>query len=308
MRMILVHGINQGSKSADIVREEWLRHLRKTYRRHGPDPLKRLSRIQAAFYGAKLEQLTAFPATPGAIAQGVEEAPDDFDMFAKDALAEMGIKLGATAEMYAQEANQTVVAQGAGVHKKWLKAVSRVVQRVSPLHGSLALRLLAEAHAYISNPHNARQVDALVQPLFEDDEPAIVVAHSLGTIVAYKLLRKFAEDGRPRCCPLFLTLGSPLGIDVVRMAFAVPRTAPANVMRWVNGADPEDFVALRVALTADNFGEGIENISDIENGYDDPHGIKGYLSDERVAAAIRDAIMTPAKPVRAAAKRRRGTP
>lgn len=290
MRMVLVHGINQQGKSAQKIHDDWLRVLRATYAAHGQDPLGALSRIEAAFYGDTLEHLSSAKVTSQAIALGAEEAPDDFDEFAVDALREMALRMGATEAQIQDEAATTVVAQGAGIHKKWVKAIARVIESVSPLRGTLALRVLGQAHAYIRNQHVHDEVNKLVRPLFEDDEPAIVVSHSLGTIVAYSMLREFARNGRPRQSPLLVTLGSPLGIDSVRKGFPKPRTRPDHVQRWVNCADPEDFVALRVELTNDNFGPGIENYSDFENGHDDPHSIVGYLSDPRVARQIAEAI------------------
>jgi hypothetical protein len=57
-------------------------------------------------------------------------------------------------------------------------------------------------------------------------------------------------------------------------------------VRWVNAADPEDFVALNNELTINNFGPGVDNISDINNGSEDPHSITDYLSDKRIADLI----------------------
>jgi hypothetical protein len=290
MRMILVHGINQEGKSSQIILESWLEVLRRTYVTHGPDPLAKLSRIEAAFYGDTLAKLSSANVKDQAIALGAEETPDDFDEFAIDALKEMAMRMGATKAQIDAEYSEAVIPQGAGPHKKWVKAIARVIETVSPLHGTLALRVLGQAHAYIRNGFVRDEVNKLVRPLFEDDEPAIVVSHSLGTIVAYSLLRDFAKKDRPRLSPLLVTLGSPLGIDSVRKEFQKPRVRPENVQRWVNGADPEDFIALRPELTNDNFGPGIENYPDIENGYDDPHSIIGYLSDPRIAKAISQAI------------------
>lgn len=291
MRMILIHGINQQDKSAQVIHDHWVGLLRSSYALHGPDPLDKLSRIDAAFYGKTLYELSSAKVTSQAIALGAEEAPDDFDEFAVDALKEMALRMGATEAQIQDEAATTVVAQGAGLHKKWVKAIARVVERVSPLGGTLALRVLGQAHAYIRNQHVNDEVNDLVRPLFEDDEPAIVVSHSLGTIVAYSMLREFARNGRPRQSPLLLTLGSPLGIDSIRKAYAKPRNRPDHVQRWVNCADPEDFVALRAELTRDNFGSGVDqNYPDFDNGHEDPHSIDGYLSDRRVAREIADAI------------------
>lgn len=284
MRMILVHGINQQGKSNDVIRSEWLVTLRGACAAEGGDPLGRLTRIDAAFYGDKLFELSSVRGQ--AIALGAEDSSDDFDEFAEEALREMAMRLGATAEQLQAAHGDTAVAQGAGPHKQWVKAIARVIETLSPLHGTLALRVLGQAHAYIRNQHVHDEVNQLVRPLFEDDEPAIVIAHSLGTIVSYSLLREFAGNARPRQCPLFVTLGSPLGIDSVRRGFSKPRTKPANVERWVNGADPADFVALRSELTADNFGVGIENYPDVHNDPNDPHEIRGYLNDARIAGAI----------------------
>lgn len=290
MRMILIHGINQQGKSSQKILDEWLSSLHATYATLGYDPLGKLSRIDAAFYGDTLEELSSVKVKSDAIALGAEEAPEDFDEFAVEALMEMALRMGATEAKIQAEESETAVAQGAGPHKKLLKAIARVIETISPFHGALALRVLGQAHAYIRNQYVHDEVNKLVRPLFEDDEPAIVVSHSLGTIVAYSMLREFAKNGRPRQSPMLVTLGSPLGIDSVRRGFPKPRVKPDNVLRWVNGADPEDFVALRPELTNDNFGPGIENYSDIENGDENPHSIAGYLSDPRIAKAIAETI------------------
>lgn len=290
MRMILIHGINQQGKSSQKIREEWLSSLDATYAKHGPNPLGKLSRIEAAFYGDTLEKLSSAKVHDEAIALGAEEASDDFDDFAVDALKEMALRMGVSEAQIDAEVSETAVALGAGPHKKLLKAIARVIETVSPFRGALALRVLGQAHAYIRNQYVHDEVNKLVRPLFADDEPAIVISHSLGTIVAYSLLREFANNGQPRQSPMFVTLGSPLGIESVRRGFSKPRGKPDNVLRWVNGADPEDFVALRPELTNDNFGPGIENYPDIENGYQDPHSIAGYLSDPRIAKAIAETI------------------
>ena len=82
----------------------------------------------------------------------------------------------------------------------------------------------------------------------------------------------------------------PVGIDSVRKGFQKPRTKPDNVLRWVNGADPEDFVVLRSELTSDNFVPGIENHPDIHNSHEDRHAISGYLSNARIAKALAESI------------------
>ncbi|WP_304619607.1 hypothetical protein [Paracoccus sediminilitoris] len=288
--MILVHGISQEGKSEKIILDEWLTPLRAALAKQGSDPIGRLSRIEAVFYGDLLSSNSSPWLKSETLPMGAEEASDDFDEFAVEALEAMAISIGVTRAEIEAEADETTVPMGKGPHKKWLKAIARTVEKVSPLKGTMALRVLGQAHAYIRNKYVHDLVNENVRPVFEDDEPAIIVSHSLGTIVSYALLREFARNDRPRQSPLWLTLGSPLGIDVVRKGFTKPRVRPEGVSRWVNAADPEDFVALRPALGASDFGPDVENYSDVENGPENPHSISGYLSDARVAKTIIEAI------------------
>lgn len=283
-RLILVHGINNEENTADRISDEWIDSIRAAARKDSAWAAKLRANTSAPFYAKTLSEPPALKAA--AISQGIDDAPDDFADFADSALYEMALRIGATPEELAAEAGDGPIPQGKGPHKQWVKAIARVIERISPLRGRLALRILRQAHVYLNRPHVAEAVDNLVRPVFEDDGRMVIVAHSLGTIVSYKLLREFAKEGMPRNCPLFLTLGSPLSIEVVKRKFTKPRGRPADVARWVNGTDPEDFVALNNELTIDNFGPGIDNIPDIHNGKDNPHSITDYLSDNRIAEMI----------------------
>ena len=119
------------------------------------------------------------------------------------------------------------------------------------------------------------------------DEPCVIVSHSLGTVVAYWIL----VDRFPNTdVSLLLTAGSPLGLDTIKDGLPQPLSRPAGVRRWLNVSDEEDFVALYARLDATTFVAGIDNLTDIDNGDDDPHAIEQYLSDPRVGKAIHDAL------------------
>lgn len=119
------------------------------------------------------------------------------------------------------------------------------------------------------------------------DEPAIVIAHSLGTIVAYDALRQAEltsglDTDQVR---LFMTLGSPIGIDLFRHSIEPPKLAiPAR--RWVNFSDPADTIALSPKLTKETFIGGIENYKvENETGWHDvTEG--GYLTHPEVAEIL----------------------
>ena len=82
---------------------------------------------------------------------------------------------------------------------------------------------------------------------------ALVIAHSMGSIVAHDVLR-MAESTSANPIEHLITIGSPLGLPLVcqkiRQEFGATQT-PANVGRWTNLADPGDKVALDCNLADD---------------------------------------------------------
>jgi hypothetical protein len=122
------------------------------------------------------------------------------------------------------------------------------------------------------------------------------VAHSLGTVVAYRLLRTQAQT-RGWQVPAFVTLGSPLGVTEIRrtLASAAPLRCPGGAQSWFNAMDERDVVAL-YPLTPRHFPlnpatPNIENKCDVDNFTKNRHGIEGYLSDPEVARRIHAALV-----------------
>ena len=90
--------------------------------------------------------------------------------------------------------------------------------------------------------------------------------------------------------PLFVTLGSPLGVKAIKSAVK-PIAHPACADKWFNAMDERDVVAL-YPLDEDRFdvNPSIENKTDIDNPTSNRHGISGYLADAEVAAKIYSAL------------------
>jgi hypothetical protein len=271
MRVIFVHGINQQGKSSVRIRDEWLDALGR------PSCLAGCA-LEAPFYGDVLAGLTDGGSGIEAVPQGAPESRDERD-FALAALEQIVRSYGIGAE--AIEAEQ-VVAQGPYDDRRLL-AIVRVLERMSPLHGSLVLRLIRQAYAYLSRPGVSDAVDAIVTPSLAAG-PCIVVGHSLGSVVAFKLLRGITQES-----PLLLTIGSPLGLVAVQSALGRPRGVPPGVSRWFNGLDPNDAVTLGKPLTKETFAAGIVNKITIDNCAE-PHAIAGYLRDQDVRTEIEVAV------------------
>ncbi|MFC4610271.1 hypothetical protein ACFO9E_21000 [Streptomyces maoxianensis] len=122
--------------------------------------------------------------------------------------------------------------------------------------------------------------------------PRIVVAHSLGTVVAYEALHAHPELS----VELLLTLGSPLALPHAVFDRLVPRplhtsTArfgdrPPGVGRWVNIADPGDPVAIPPGLARAFGGVELDLTTSIHAAFGFHHA-KNYLRCAATAATLR---------------------
>ncbi|MFJ2645447.1 serine peptidase [Streptomyces sp. NPDC087420] len=123
--------------------------------------------------------------------------------------------------------------------------------------------------------------------------PQLVVAHSLGSVVAYEALHDLADEVEVE---LLLTLGSPLALPHAifhRLDPAPLRglgARPANVGRWVNIADTGDFVAVPKGALAKLF-SGVEEQPDISIAPLWPHSALDYLRH----TSVRD-VLAPRRP------------
>jgi hypothetical protein len=125
--------------------------------------------------------------------------------------------------------------------------------------------------------------------------PHVVVAHSMGTIVAYDCLRNVAE------CPavdVLVTLGSPLGLDAVQDNLK-PKAGkrvdfPAKVRRaWINVYDPVDpVVGFDPKFANDYKRNGQKVVIDVKepNWGKWRHDIVKYLSGPKLRAQMRAAL------------------
>lgn len=289
MRLVMVHGIAQEDRDAASLTVDWTAWLRSAM----PDPRKLDSAtVRLPFYGKVLDRLMRGVGGPG-VAQGLAGPDPDELAFISEAMEEAAAAARLSARDIAQEqraiAAPTAVEQSLLMNTK-VNAIARLLERASPVHGRWVLPLVRQAHAYLRQPGVALAVDAIVMPELEAG-PAVVVAHSLGTVVCFKLMRALAQAGRPVACPLFITLGSPLALRAVGQALGAPFLVPVGVARWVNAVEPGDAVTLGKPLDGQTFCPGIENIMDVANrSTDSPHDVRGYLEDRRIAARIEMAL------------------
>jgi hypothetical protein len=189
-------------------------------------------------------------------------------------------------------AEQLPGSMGPELARRAVAAISKVALFGGPtFHAAQKINRthLWQVTAYVNNYDNAKNEVFERFKAVVGDETRIVLAHSLGTVVAYESIHRLGLE-----LDLFLTTGSPLGLNTVIYPKLIPEPAfPAGVRRWVNVADREDFIAADPTL-ADRFPANDQRrIEDIEVANNGPfirhHHITEYLSHDEIRRVIWEA-------------------
>jgi len=170
---------------------------------------------------------------------------------------------------------------------EWVQAILRALDKYGGGISSAAIESFSrDVFLYTTRADVREEIDRIVANSLTE-EPAVMVGHSLGSVVAYSVLR---SDRRSLRIPLYLTLGCPLGIRAIRDQFR-PLQYPLPVKEWFNAFDTRDIVALH-PLDRANFPvtPEIENYAAVKNSTGNRHGIVGYLEDPHVAQHLLGAL------------------
>lgn len=159
---------------------------------------------------------------------------------------------------------------------------------------------LPDVYDYLFDPQERARIDATVEQRLQAGSRFIIVAHSLGTVVAYHLLASLQRRATPPEVPLLVTLGSPLGMQEVQdelrrlLGGSLPRLD--CVSRWLNVSDRLDPVAVDAKLSGEFHCAGpLEDIVGLNVNADSPrhpHSATGYLQHREVRKRIRDLVGT----------------
>ena len=138
----------------------------------------------------------------------------------------------------------------------------------------------------------------------------LVVAHSLGAMIAWDTFWKFSYRGeyqglRNRKVDLFLTLGCPLGDETVKDNLIGSRATgarryPANLLRWENVSAEDDYISHDQKVANDFrkmllYDLPLRSIRDhriynltVRMGVSNPHSSAGYLIHPKVSRLFAD--------------------
>ncbi|WP_338878955.1 hypothetical protein WHX56_21680 [Achromobacter veterisilvae] len=292
--LVLIHGRSQQDKDSEALKRAWIDAWGRGLAKVGLAMPIPEDRIRFPFYGDTLRDLVKGVAEEDAakiIVRGAQEDEgaaglllallDEYIVACRIGEDEIGRNLPPAAGPIAVERGPQ--------NWRWVHAVLRTIDQRVPGSGALIALLTSDVSMYLRKTNVRNTINGGVGEAFDRPLDKVVVAHSLGTIVAYLLLRQTGSQAGWRV-PALITLGSPLGIKAIRERLGGVRH-PACVGSWFNALDPHDVVAL-YPLDQRNFRvvPAIENKTDVHNRSSNRHGIDGYLEDPVIASRIHGAL------------------
>src|SRR5258705_4709850 len=149
---------------------------------------------------------------------------------------------GITEQQLAEVEGAQVIQRGP-LNWGWVRGILKAVDKYVPGGSGSGIALAThDVYQYLRNPGIRDTIEEGVRAALLPGVPTVVVAHSLGTVVAYNLLRR---EGAAQgwVVPLLVTVGSPLAVTAIKRALR-PIQHPACVTHWFNAMDSHDVVAL----------------------------------------------------------------
>lgn len=169
--------------------------------------------------------------------------------------------------------------------RQWLDWLARRRGTTFDVLARIAVAMAREVTCYLTRPERRRAARRVIASAIERHSPAVVVAHSLGSVVTFEALHAYPQTK----VDLLVTVGSPLGLPVAIFDALEPEPVrgqgarPPGVRHWINLADPGDVVAVPKRL-GDRF--PVDRHEQCVIGKIDFHTLGAYLSHPLTALTI----------------------
>lgn len=274
-RIIIVHGIGHQYDGPNSVLAQWLPPLKDgvvlaTGRAVGDDE------VSCAFYGDVFR-----PSGTKSVGLPSYDAVDVEDGFEQEFLSIMWDEVRSA---------EGTVSRGAATKGRapgWVQSALDAIC-MSRFGAGLVERALIlnlkQVAKYFTMPELRQAIQGRVRDAVSVDA-SVIVAHSLGSVVAYEYLCA-SPDSPVR---ILVSLGSPLGIRNLIFDRLIPPPVagrgifPGGLERWFNIADAGDIVALTKEL-APSFGPRVTDML-VHNG-GRAHNVRPYLTAKETGHAI----------------------
>ena len=291
MKLILIHGRAQEGYEETALKEAWTKSLNKGLE-NAKLTLPEAVTIEFPYYGKLLkslvDQANAKSMRDGGGTRGLAPRANETAEieFFESFLGEIATNAADTKTEKAELEAIQVKTRGITNWEITQKLLA-YLDKKDTLGDWTLKNFTRDVFMYLTTKSIKRQVNERVQKSF-DPEPCVVVAHSLGSIVSYLVLKNNPQLHIKK----FITVGSPLGLTSVRKYLELPLGMPESVKNgWLNAYDERDVVALN-PLDQVNFNikPAVDNKNDVKNHTKNRHGIEGYLEDAEVAKQIYEAL------------------
>jgi hypothetical protein len=290
-QLILIHGRAQEKKDGAAIKREWISAWEKGLAKSGLDNPLTGKDIHFPYYGDTLAEMVAGRSEAEAaqvIVKGPAPSPAAQQIM-REMVVEMAMHEGVAESDIRKELSPTVIEKGPQ-NWGWVQGIFTALDKIRPVSARLVALITADVAKYLTDAGLQQAINNGVLKAIKPGREAVIVSHSLGTVVAYNVLMSRPTPFPDVAVPLFVTLGSPLAINAIRSRLT-PHTFPKPIGKWYNAMDPDDVVSL-YPLTPKHFNTGgkIENHQTVDNWTDNQHSIAGYLDDKQVAKRIYDAV------------------
>lgn len=288
MRILFIHGRAQEHLSQEELLDKWTTELKKSFENACISYPEGVT-LHMPYYGKELISLRdrfKNDVHSGKYQMRSAEDLDEIQALHNDLLNDMAENAGITPKQISEEMKMETQERGFQ-NNPIILALARILDSYGKKYANdLILKETDDVVTYLVVPDVKVVINKLVTDVLTN-EPTIIIAHSLGTVIAYEVLHMLKREDYNICG--LITLGSPLGMKaIVRQLYTSPTFPLVLKGTWTNIYDKRDIVSLR-ALEAAHFrvNPEIANMA-VSNETDDRHGIEGYLSNAFVARAISD--------------------
>lgn len=290
MRILMIHGRAQGGKDPDKLKAIWIKTLEKGFQKanqHFPQNVI----VDFPFYADRLDHFAAqssLPTPDDVIAKGSGQ-DKEFEEFMKSALTEIKLRGKISDNEVAAKMDMQATSKEKGPQNWWwVRAIARAVDSyLTDVSEFTIEEFLKDVYLYLNKPAIASEINRIIEMKLTT-EPTLVIGHSLGSVVGYRVLNANREKMDLK---KYITVGSPLGITAISGKLGIPEN-PCGRDGWYNAFDVRDIVALN-PLDSDYFPADPEiiNYDRVDNQTENRHGIVGYLNDANVARQIAAALV-----------------
>lgn len=289
MRVLFIHGRAQEGKDEHILAQVWEDALKSSFKFAGIEYPK--LEIDFPYYGNQLVEL--LEEYEEAIASGEYKmkghSVDLAAEFETELLNDLAEGAGIDLNEALQEFGPEYLTRGPLNHKLPLYLI-RFIDKYWRVAGNTSISLATrDVAAYLTVPLIRKTINDFITSALTV-EPTIVIAHSLGSVIAFDMLRDLPFETAN--IKGLITLGSPLGVRSVQRQFIGALKRPKCLTGdWLNIRDNLDIVSLN-SLDNDHFNVSppIENIL-MENISENHHGITEYLSNIEIAKFINKCLI-----------------